>query len=116
MFVATAAVSALLASLLAFSAIRKLSHDPRVVETYLRAGVPEDKLDLLAFILFAGSAGLLVGLVWAPIGVAAAIGVVVYFLVAIAFHIRADDAEHLPTPLLLALIGGAALALRLATL
>ena len=39
-----------------------------------------------------------------------------YFTVAIAFHIRADDAKNLPTPLVIALIAMAALVLRLATL
>jgi hypothetical protein len=107
------AVSILLAALLAFSATRKLSHRPEVVQAYVRAGVPEDKLDYLAVTLLAGAAGLLVGLVWAPLGIAAALALVVYFLVAMAFHIRAGDAEHLPTPLVMALLAAAALALRL---
>jgi hypothetical protein len=42
--------------------------------------------------------------------------VVLYFLAAIAFHIRADDAEHLPKPLVIAAIAAATLILRLATL
>jgi uncharacterized membrane protein YbjE (DUF340 family) len=116
MFVATVIVSVLLAALLAFSAIRKLTHREEVVQSYARAGVPEDKLNYLAIILLAGAAGLILGLVWAPIGVAAAIGVILYFLVAVAFHIRANDAQHLPTPLALAVIAAASLILRLATL
>jgi hypothetical protein len=110
----TVAVSILFAALLAFSAIRKLSHRPEVVQAYLRAGVPEDKLDYLAVTLLAGAAGLLVGLLWTPLGVAAALALVVYFVVAMGFHIRAGDAEHLPTPLVMALLAAAALALRLA--
>ncbi|HEU0025090.1 MAG TPA: DoxX family protein, partial [Thermoleophilaceae bacterium] len=81
MFAAAAVVSALLAALLAYSAIRKLSHRPAVVRTYTRVGVPEDRLDHLAVILLAGAAGLLVGLLWTPIGLAASAGVVCYFLV-----------------------------------
>ena len=42
---------------------------------------------------------------------AAAASVSCYFLVAIAFHIRADDARNLPTPLAMAVIAAAALAL-----
>jgi hypothetical protein len=114
MFAATATLSVLLALILAFSAIRKLSHQEQVVQTYTRVGVPEDKLDYLAFLLIAGAAGLLLGLLWAPVGVAAAIGVTCYFLVAVAFHIRASDAANLPTPLVIALIAGAAVAVRLA--
>jgi hypothetical protein len=114
--VATAVVSLLLAALLAWSAIRKLSHQQPTVERYTRVGVPEAKLDYLAVVLLAGAAGLILGLLWAPIGVAAAVGVVCYFAGAVAAHLRAGDAEHLPTPLALAVIAAVALALRLATL
>lgn len=116
MFLATVIVSILLAALLVFAAIRKLSHREEVVRTYLRVGVPEDKLDYLATILLAGAGGLILGLFWAPIGVAAGVGVICYFLVAIAAHIRADDARNLPTPVAIAVIAGAALAVRIATL
>jgi hypothetical protein len=116
MFLATIIVSALLATLLAIAAIRKLSHRQAVVETYVRVGVPEDRLDYLAAILLAGAAGLILGLFWPPIGAAAGAGVVVYFLVAIAFHVRADDVANLPTPLALEATAIAALALRLASL
>jgi hypothetical protein len=116
MFIASAITSSLLAALLTYSAIRKLSHQERFVQGYLRVGVPEDKLDYLAIILLAGAGGLVLGLFWAPLGVAAGVGVVLYFLVAIVFHIRADDVEHLPTPLVIAVLAAAALGLRLATL
>jgi hypothetical protein len=116
MFAATLAVSVLLASLIAYSAIRKLSHRPAVVETYLRAGVPEEWLDRLAIVLIAGAAGLLAGLAWAPIGIAAAAALTAYFLVAVAFHVRANDAEHVPTPLTIALLAAVALGLQLAAL
>ena len=52
---------------------------------------------------------------WTPLGIATALAVTCYFAVAVASHIRAGDAEHLPTPALLALIAAAALTLRLAT-
>jgi len=115
MFVATIIVSALLAALLAFAAIRKLTHQERIVQSYLRVGVPEDKLNYLAVILLAGAAGLILGLVWAPIGIAATIGVICYFIGAATFHLRANDAKHLPTPLAYGVIAVVALALRLAT-
>jgi hypothetical protein len=115
LFLATIIVSALLATLLAIAAIRKLSHREAVVETYVRVGVPEDKLDHLAAILLAGAAGLILGLFWAPIGVAAASGLVVYFLVAIALHVRAGDMANLPMPLVFEVAAAAALALRFAS-
>ena len=39
----------------------------------------------------AGVAGALVGLIWAPIGIAAAIGLALLSIGAIAFHLRASD-------------------------
>jgi hypothetical protein len=116
MFAVAATVSLLLASVLTYSAVRKLSHQPEVVQTYTRVGVPERKLDYLAAILLAGAAGLILGLFWAPIGVAAALGLVVYFLLAVGAHIRANDIEHLPTPVAIELIAASALALRVVTL
>ena len=116
MFAAAAVVSSLLAALLAFSAIRKLSHRPEVVATYTRVGVPEDKLDHLALLLLAGAVGLVVGVFWGPLGIAAAVGLVVYFLLAIGAHIRADDAVHLPTPVVIELMAVAALVLRAGSL
>lgn len=104
-------ISVLLAALLVFAAVRKLSHRPEVVASYTRVGVPEDRLDQLAWILLAGAAGLVAGLFWPPVGVAAGIGLVVYFLLAIAAHVRADDARNLPTPVALELLAVASLVL-----
>jgi DoxX-like family len=115
MFITTVAVSVVLAALLAVSAVRKLGHQEQVVATYVRVGVPEARLNLLAAVLLAGAAGLLAGLAWAPLGVAAAAALTVYFAVAAAFHVRADDAAHLPMPVALGLLSAAATALRLAT-
>lgn len=108
--------SLMLAGILAFSAARKLSHEPAVVETYVRVGVPRERLDHLAYILVAGAVGLAAGILWNPIGIAAAVGVSVYFLLAIAAHIRADDTGSLPTPLAIELIAAGVLVLRIAAL
>jgi hypothetical protein len=116
MFTAAVVISALLAAMLATSAVRKLSHREEVVQTYVRVGVPRDKLDYLAFILLAGAAGLVLGLFWAPIGIAAGVGVVCYFLMAVAAHIRHHDQQHVATPLVIELLAVAALTLRLASL
>jgi hypothetical protein len=110
---AVSILSVLLAAILAFSAVRKLSHRAEVVQTYTRVGVPEDRLDYLAYILLAGAAGLIAGLFWEPVGVAAAVGVTCYFLLAIAAHVRAGDIEHMPTPLVIELMAAALLILRI---
>jgi DoxX-like family len=108
----TAVVTVLLAAILAFAAVRKLTHREDVVATYAKVGVPEERLNQLAFVLLLGAAGLLLGLAWAPIGIAAAAGVVVYFVLAIVAHVRHDDAANLPTPVAIEVMAVAALALQ----
>jgi hypothetical protein len=116
MTVATIVVSVLLAVLLALSAAMKLSHREGVVAMYAGVGVPEDKLNYLAIILLAGAAGLLLGLWWAPIGIAAAIGLICYFVGAVVFHVRANDTKNIATPTALGLAAAVVLALQLASL
>jgi hypothetical protein len=106
----------LLAALLIFAAARKLSHREDVVASYARVGVPEDRLNLLALILLTGAAGLIAGLFWEPVGIAAAAALVLYFVLAIAAHVRADDTKNLPTPITMETLAAAALILRLAAL
>jgi hypothetical protein len=108
----SAIVTVLLAAILAAAAIRKLTHREDVVAAYAKVGVPEERLNHLAFILLLGAAGLLLGLAWEPIGVAAGAGVVVYFVLAIAAHLRHDDAGSLPTPIAIEALALAALALQ----
>jgi hypothetical protein len=108
-------VCGLLAALLAAVAAMKLTHRPSVVASYARVGVPEHKLDLLAALLLAGATGLIVGLFVRPIGVAAALGVVAYFVGAIVAHVRAGDTRRLATPIVLELLAIAALALQITT-
>ncbi|MGH3366745.1 MAG: DoxX family protein [Nocardioidaceae bacterium] len=93
-------VTAVLAVMLVYSAIMKLSSRPRVVESYGRVGVPARRLPLLAMILLAGAAGLLVGWAWTPIGLVAALGLVAYFVLALTAHARHRDLAHAATPLI----------------
>lgn len=115
MTIATVIVSLLLSALLVFSAIRKLGHRPDVIASYARVGVPEDKLNLLAVVLLAMGAAIGGGLLWAPVGIATTAATVVYFLVAVAAHLRAHDERNLAMPLALAVLAASALALRLVT-
>jgi hypothetical protein len=95
-------LSALLAALLIVAAVRKLRHENHVVDSYAKVGVPEEKLNLLAGILIVGAAGVLVGMMWAPLGLAAAAGVLAYFTIAIGFHLRAGELENVATPIVYA--------------
>jgi uncharacterized membrane protein YphA (DoxX/SURF4 family) len=115
MFIAAATASVSLAALLMYSAVRKLSHSDEVVHSYARAGVPESSLNTLAAILIAGAVGLVVGIWWRPLGIAAAACLVVYFATACRFHIRAPDTRHLPTPVTMAVLAVTSLVLRIAT-
>ncbi|NGN65515.1 DoxX family protein [Streptomyces sp. A7024] len=115
MFVATVVITAVLAASLAASVALKLSHKPDVVEGYARVHVPEERLNALAGVLACAVAGLIAGLFWAPIGIAAATGVTVYFLLACGAHVRFRDTAHLGPPVVNLLLGAAALTLRLIT-
>jgi hypothetical protein len=115
MRVALMVVSILLAALITLSAALKLTHRPAVVESYRKAGVPETWLNPLAAVLLAAAAGLIGGLWWPITGIAAAAGLVIYFALAVAFHIRANDTAHIVTPAVLAVVAAATLVLHLLT-
>lgn len=82
-------VAALLGIAATGSAVQKLRRDPMVVKTMHSVGVADRQIPILAALELAGAAGLLVG-IWVPIiGVAAAVGLTLYFLGAVVAHIRA---------------------------
>src|SRR5688572_611825 len=95
-----AIVSVLLAGLLVYAAVRKLSHEKSVVESYARVGVPEGRLNLLASLLLLASLGLLVGLWWRLAGIVTSAALTLYFSAALAAHVRWKDTKHLLTPIL----------------
>jgi hypothetical protein len=113
MVVASVVVSVLLAALVGYAAARKLTHRPEVVESYRRAGVREAWLNGLAVLLLAAAAGLVVGVWWPIIGIAAAAGLTGYFAIAVGFHLRAKDTAQMPTPVVLTVLAAAAVVLRL---
>jgi hypothetical protein len=114
MVTASIVVSSLLAALISYSAVLKLTHRPKVVEDYRRAGVPERCLNWLAALLLASAAALVVGIWWSLAGIVSAGGLIAYFALAVAFHVRAKDTKNAVTPAVLTLIGIAALGLHLA--
>lgn len=114
MFIATLIVTVLLVGGLLGSAAGKVTKQAAVVTNLTNVGVPEKRIPLLAIPETAGALGLVGGLFWWPIGVAAAIGIIVYFVLAVSAHIRAKDKNFAPA-LFLLVLGIAALALRIAT-
>lgn len=115
MFVVCIIVSVVLALALAGSAAGKLTKNPKVMEGMTAVGVPVAWLPRLALAELAGEVGLLVGLAVAPLGIAAAIGVIAYFLGAVAAHVRAKDKNLIP-PAALGVVAVVALVLRIVTL
>lgn len=108
MFIAASIVSILLALMLTFSAFGKLTKNPMQVASMTAVNFPVDKMWLLAIAELAGAAGLVVGLFWWPIGVAAAVGVVAYFLGAVVMHLRANDKNIAPAGVLMLAAAAAA--------
>ncbi|MFD0149486.1 DoxX family protein [Streptomyces sp. NPDC055721] len=115
MFIATFVVTALFALILLFSAYGKLTHDAQQMKTLEHVGFPTQHVPLLAAAEIAGAAGILIGLAWPPLGIAAAIGLITYFSGAIASHLRVHDWRILPSAVLL-LAAAATLTLRLVSL
>jgi uncharacterized membrane protein YphA (DoxX/SURF4 family) len=114
-FVATVIVSAQVALAAIGSGFGKLSKQPKLVENLTGLGVPLAWLPRLAAAEIAGGIGVLVGLKVAPLGIAAAIGLVAYFVGAVITHLRAKDKNFAP-PAALALLAAAALVLRIVTM
>lgn len=77
-------------------------------------GVPRSWLTPLALIKAVGGVGLLIGLAVPAIGIAAAVGLVAYFLGALATVIRARMRTHIGYPMPYLALAGASLALQLA--
>ena len=80
-----------------------------------KAGVPESWMTTLGILKAAGAVGLLVGIGVPVIGMAAAIGLIVFFVGAIITHLRGRDYSLGPAFVFL-LLAVAALAFRLVSL
>ena len=65
-------------------------------DTAVEVGVPQTWLPMLGTLKTAGAAGLLIGLTGIPyLGLAAAIGLVLFFLGAIVVHLRVHEFHHI---------------------
>lgn len=115
MLIASAIVSVLLAVMMLMSGVMKLRRAPALMTSMAAVNVPEATVPRLGLLEVAATLGLLLGLFWAPIGVAAAIGAVLYFIGAVVAHIRVGDKAVAPAAVLL-LLAIAALVLQLLAL
>jgi uncharacterized membrane protein YphA (DoxX/SURF4 family) len=109
-------ITLVFAAMVAFSGLGKIRGDPRIVHVIKEVvGVPLKYFSLLAACELAGALGLVLGIWWPLVGVAASIGLVVYFVGATVSHLRVGDVKGIgPAAFMLALAAGA-LALRILT-
>jgi hypothetical protein len=113
MSIAYALLAVVMSLMVAFSGMMKVRHDPktsRIIHEVV--GVPLRFFPLLAACEFAGAMGLLVGIVWPPIGMAASAGLVLYFTGAMVGHVRVGDFRGLGPPAFMLFMSGACLVVR----
>jgi uncharacterized membrane protein YphA (DoxX/SURF4 family) len=109
-------VTVLLAAICLNSAAMKLRRNEAVLASIHGAvGVPLRHLPVLAGLEIAGAAGILIGLWLEPLGIAAAIGLVAYFVGAVIGHLRVSDTKGAAAPALPLVLSVAVLVLRLVT-
>lgn len=83
-----------------------------VVANFGEVSVPGSWVPALAALQAAGAAGLLLGLLGVPvIGIAAAVGLVLFFTGAVIMHLRAGAYRSIPSPAVFLVLAAATLAL-----
>jgi len=114
MFIAYVAVTVLAATANAFSATLDFIRYKQVLINMAKAGVSESWITILGVLKGAGALGLLIGIRVPVIGVAAAVGLILFFVAAIITHLRARDYSF-GLAVAFLLLAVPALALRLAS-
>jgi len=100
-----------------YSGLGKIRRDPLPVRVvHETVGVPLRYFPLLAACEFAGAVGLVVGIWWPLVGIAAGIGLVLYFVGAIASHLRGGDFKGIGPAAFMLVVAAGALALRVLTI
>ena len=110
------AITILLAAMVLWSGVAKVRRDPNVTRVIHEiVGVPLRYFPLLAACEFAGALGMVLGILWPPLGMAAGIGLVLYFLGAAISHLRVSDVKGVGPAAFMLVVAAAALALRILT-
>ena len=91
MFTAYVAVTVLAAAANAFSAALDFIRYKQILVNMAKVGVSESWITILGILKAAGALGLLIGIGVPLIGIAAAVGLVLFFVAAIITHLRARD-------------------------
>ena len=93
-------MTVLAAAWVGFSAYATFTRASWVVDNLADYGVPTTWWPWLGTAKATGAIGLLVGLAIPPVGIAATIGVALYFLGAVVTVVRAGAYAHVPFPLM----------------
>jgi len=114
MFTAYIVVTVLAAGANTYAAVVDFARVEWVVANMTELRIPQSQLFPLGAVKAAGALGLLLGFAVPPIGLAAAIGLVLYFVGAVATVVRARCWNQIPYPTVFLLLATGALALHLA--
>src|SRR6516165_6126613 len=110
-------VTLVFALMVSYSGVGKIRRHPLQVRViHETVGVPLKYFPLLATCEFAGALGLVVGIWVALIGVAAGIGLVLYFVGAVVSHLRVGDFKGVGPAAFMLAVTAAALVMRILTL
>ena len=97
-------VSLLLAAACLLPAAAKLACHPKMQQSAAHFGIPWPRYRLIGIAELAATAGILIGLWWHPLGLAAAAGMAVLLLGAIITHRKAADSAREMAPAVVALL------------
>ncbi len=97
-------ISLLLAAACLLPAAAKLAGHPKMQQSAAHFGIPWPRYRLIGAAELAAAAGILTGLWWHPLGVAAAAGMALLLLGAIITHRKAADSAKEMAPALVALL------------
>ncbi|WP_030276761.1 DoxX family protein [Streptomyces sp. NRRL B-24484] len=116
MFVSLVVVTLFVSAVLLVSAGAKSLRTRHITEQMSTLGVPQGMMAFLIGAQVAGAAGAIAGLWWGLVGIAAAIGLTLYFAGAVASHLRVGDHKGAPPAAVLTVVSVALIVLRFATL
>lgn len=88
-------LSVLLVAVCLIPAAGKLTAQPKITAAAAHFGIPWERYRLIGFAEIAAAAGIIVGLTWNAVGIAAATGMALLLLGALVMHRRSgDDRRH----------------------
>ena len=113
MHIAYLVVTLVFALMVSFSGIGKIRRDPHQVKVvHETVGLPLQYFPLLAACEFAGAVGIVVGIWWPLIGMAAGVGLILYFVGAVVAHLRVGDIKGVGPAAFMLTLAAAAFILR----